>query len=73
VKFVYIFSFLTEPKLYSPNITGRTKRSYCLQPDLLIVKLEQRECIFLLIRIQKRTGSAPEHSEFNMLSGDWVS
>jgi len=73
VKFGYIFSFLTEPKLYSPDITGgRTNnRSFCLQLDLLIVKL-RRECIFLFIRIQKRTGSAPEHSEFNMLSGDWV-
>jgi len=71
VKFGYIF--LTEPKLYSPNITGgRTKRSFCLQPDLLIVKLEQRECLFLLIRIQKRTGSAQEYLELNMLSGDWV-
>ena len=40
VKFGYVFIF-TEPKLYSPDITGRTNRSFSLQPDLLIVKLQQ--------------------------------
>jgi len=35
VKFGYTFI------LYSPDITGRTNRSFSLQPDLLIVKLQQ--------------------------------
>ena len=41
VKFFYIF-ILAEPKLYLPDITGGIKRSVCLQPELLIVKLQQQ-------------------------------
>ena len=56
VKFGYIFIF-TEPKLYSPDITGRTNRSFSLQPDLLIVELQQG----MSIRIISREDSGQEH------------
>ena len=44
VKFGYIF-ILTEPKLYSSDITGRTNRSFSFQPKFLIVELYQGMCI----------------------------